>query len=267
MEKIAIVGMGFMGSAVARALRRSRPEIKLAMVEKDPAARDSASRDLGVLDYSSTPEDIWEWAELVVLAFKPQDIEAARESLFPKGVKKHSRPVVSILAGTPIRTISDLFGTGQVTRMMPNLAADLGKSVVGVSFAPPMDEAARRAVLGTFAGLGTLLEIPERSMAAITGLCGSGIAFVFEFINALALGGVEQGLPYSQALPAALDVVESAALLLRESGVHPEEMVSRVCSPAGTTIAGVRELAEGRLKATVMRAVNAAAMRSRELEG
>lgn len=266
MEKIAIAGMGFMGSALARALRRSRKDIQIAMVEKDPAARDAAARDLGVIDYSSTPGEIWTWADLVVLAFKPRDIETARETLFSGEVKAASVPVLSVLAGTPVRRIEEALATNQVVRMMPNLAADIGKSVAGVSFSPAVSPATRRAVLETFSGLGTLLEIPEHSMAALTGLCGSGIAYVFEFIDALALGGVREGLPYGQALRAALEVVESAALLLRASEVHPREMVSRVCSPGGTTIEGIRALAEGGLTATVMEAVSAAAARSRELE-
>lgn len=267
MDKIAIIGFGFMGSAVARALRNGNQQISLAVVEKDPALRDSAARELGALDYSSTPGEIWEWADLVVLAFKPQDRESAAASVLSGSRGSASRPLVSILAGTSIATIKDLFGTDQVVRMMPSLAADIGKSVTGVSFSPSLPAPLRSEIMTIFSGLGTLLEVPESSMAAITGVSGSGIAFVFEFINALALGGVQQGLPYRQALRAAQDVVESAALLLRDNSVHPEEMVSRVCSPGGTTIAGIKALADGAFRATVMDAVNAAAQRSRDLEG
>lgn len=149
---------------------------------------------------------------------------------------------------------------------MPNLAADIGKAVVGVAFGPGVQHVTRQAFLTTFSGLGTLLEVPEERIAAITGVSGSGVAFTFRFIHALALGGVHQGLPYHQSLTAARDVVESAALLLRDNGIHPEEMVSRVCSPGGTTIEGIRMLAAKGMEDAVISAVAAAADRSRELE-
>ena len=271
MDKIAVIGMGFMGSAVAGALRRSHASIELAIVEKDAARRDTVVRELGAIDFSTDPQTIWDWADLVVLAMKPQDLETAAELTLPEKAGTEgvpgTVPIVSVLAGTSIATISKVFRTPLVVRMMPNLAADIGKAVVGVTTAPDISPTLKTSILKTFARLGTLIEIPESNMAAITGLAGSGIAFVFEFTHALALGGVAEGLPYPRALEAACDVVESAAMLLRENGVHPEEMVSRVCSPAGTTIAGVKALARGGMRAVVMDAVGAAAARSRDLEG
>lgn len=267
MKKIVIVGTGFMGSAVAEALRNSGEVIELGIVEKNREARSTALDNLGCRDFSSNPGEIWRWADLVVLAFKPQDLQSAIESLLPDaGGMPQGTTIVSVLAGTSIATLSGLLGTDQVVRMMPNLAARIGKSVVGVSFSSGLDDSVRESVLRTFAPLGALLEIPERSMAAVTGVAGSGVAFVFEFIDALALGGVEQGLPYVQALDAALQVVESAAVLLRQTGTNPEEMVRRVCSPGGTTIAGIKALAREGLRTAVMEAVGAAASRSRELE-
>lgn len=266
MEKIGIVGIGFMGSAIARALKSSGEPRKLAVVEKAPARRDWAVREFGALDYSATPEKLREWADLVVLAVKPQDLVVTASSIRETGKRSAvDAPVLSVLAGTSIARIADLLGTDQVIRIMPNLAADIGKAVAGVSVSPTLSGETRQAVLKAFSGLGTLIEIPEDNMAAITALSGSGIAFVCEFIEAMTLGAVKQGLPYPQALDAARDVVESAALLLRETGMQPREIVSRVCSPAGTTIAGMHALARGGLQAIVMDALEASADRSREL--
>jgi pyrroline-5-carboxylate reductase len=271
MKRIGIIGFGFMGSSVARALLTREPLTELGVVEKDPARREAASRDMGAQDFSHDPRGLWGWADVIVLAVKPQELrlvsEAVRTTERSAGEELNDRPIVSILAGTPIATVSTAFQTDQVIRMMPNLAADIGKAVVGVAFASTVRSAIRESFLALFSGLGTLLEVPEERIAAITGISGSGIAFTFRFIHALALGGVHQGLPYQQSLTAARDVVESAALLLRESEIHPEEMVSRVCSPGGTTIEGIRALAAGAMEDAVISAVAAAACRSRELEG
>ena len=108
--------------------------------------------------------------------------------------------------------------------------------------------------------------IPEKLMAAITGLSGSGIAFVFHFVHALALGGVREGFPYPQALEHALDTIDGATALLRSTGDHPIAFESRVCSPAGTTIEGVKALEKGGFTDAVLEAVSASARRAHELE-
>jgi pyrroline-5-carboxylate reductase len=103
-------------------------------------------------------------------------------------------------------------------------------------------------------------------MPAVTGVSGSGIAYVFEFINALAMGGVRTGLPYATALNMSIDVLEGAVATLRDNKLHPTEMISRVCSPAGSTVEGILELEQAGFQAIVMKAVSRAAERSRELE-
>ncbi len=273
MNKIALIGAGFMGSAVARALRQTDPSITIGVVEKDDTRRNTAITELGARDFSADPAEVVSWADLVVLAIKPQDLESAAAALFAgarftdRSGSESTTPFVSILAGTSLDTLESVLRTDRLIRLMPNLAAEIGKSVTGVTVGSGITDTQRDSILRLLEGVGTLVDIPESRMAAITALSGSGIAFVFEFIDAMAMGAVLEGIPYNQALPAALDVVESAALLLRENGVHPEEMVSRVCSPSGTTVTGIRALARGRMRATVIDALGAAAERSRELEG
>jgi pyrroline-5-carboxylate reductase len=101
----------------------------------------------------------------------------------------------------------------------------------------------------------------------ITGLSGSGIAFAFAFIHALAMGGVKTGLGYAQACDVAIQVVEGAAAVLRGTKDTPANLIAKVCSPAGTTIAGIEALEEAAFTAAVMRAVEEAAARADELEG
>lgn len=264
MRNIGIIGTGFMGSAVMRSILKEHPETQFGMIEKDGSRRDYATRELGVLDFSTEPAELFGFAELIILAIKPQDLDAFSESIGPVGRKSL---VLSMLAGTTIDRVGSAIGTRRVIRIMPNLAADIGKAVTGLSFSTEVTADTRAAIRELLRGIGTLIEVPETLLSAVTGISGSGIAFALEFINALALGGVEQGIPYSDALRAARDVVESAALLLGSTDDHPEAIVSRVCSPGGTTIRGIRALSEGTMTATVMAAVEAATNRSRELEG
>lgn len=109
------------------------------------------------------------------------------------------------------------------------------------------------------------MEIPEKLMAAMTGISGSGIAWVFEFAHAMALGGVASGFDYRTALSIAVATLESAAAMMKD-GTHPEELASRVISPAGTTIQGIRALAQGGFAASVMGAVEAATRKAGEME-
>lgn len=262
MKRILVVGTGFMGSAVARAIQRADGSVEVGIVEKNPDRRRQAVDQLHARDFSDSISGGTNWAELVVLAVKPQDAAAVAPAL--SGVSA-TTPLLSVLAGTPISRIAELTGAAMVVRIMPNLAVAIGKAVTGISFSDSVDDALRGDVVRLLGGMGTLVEVREELMHAVTGTSGSGIAFGFAFVEALAMAGVEQGIPWSQALVMATDVVESAALLLREEAVHPAELVSRVCSPGGTTIAGVRALEEGGFTAAVMDAVRAAADRSRTL--
>ena len=123
----------------------------------------------------------------------------------------------------------------------------------------------REDALVLAAALGTALEIPEKLMSAMTGVSGSGLAFVFQFVHAMAQGGVAAGFDYQTALAVAVAGLEGAASLLKD-GAHPMELASRVTSPAGTTIQGVRALEKGGFTAAVMEAVEAAARKATEFE-
>ena len=263
MQMIGVIGTGFMGSSLATAIRTRHPELPIGIVEKDEARRTAALERLNATDYTGRPGALFSDADIVVVAIKPQDLDTLADVV---GSRAGGTTLISVLAGTTTGRIATAFPGAEVVRIMPNLAAEIGRAVIGISFPPDMDEAARRVIRELLSGAGSLVEVPEHLISTVTGLSGSGIAFVFEFIDALAMGAVAEGLPYAKALPAAIDVVSSAAEVLMHQGVHPQEMVSRVCSPAGTTIAGIRALHEGGFRSAVMDAVERAADRSRELE-
>jgi pyrroline-5-carboxylate reductase len=252
-----------MGEAIVGGLKARNPELELGVVEVSEERRKAAIAAHGARDFTESLAHLVSFADVVVLAIKPQDVGPMVERLAPISGELN---LVSILAGTKLSTFTDKLSTTNIARFMPSLAAKVGKAVVGVSFAEGAEDDFRDATLEVARAMGTPQEVPEKLMSAITGVSGSGIAFTFEFIHSLALGATRSGLPYPQALEAALDVLEGATALIRETGEHPVSLASRVASPAGTTVEGLTALEEGGFSAAVIDAVSRAATRASELE-
>ena len=176
------------------------------------------------------------------------------------------------MAGVTVSRIQQMLGIKQIARCMPNLAARYGMAAIALCFHPESTELFRVAARSIVAALGTRYEMPERLFAAHIGVSGSAIAYLFQCVHALALGGVRAGLPYAMALDIAVRTLEGAAAALRSgaaTGNHianPIELLSQVASPGGTTIEGIVALAEGHFDATIIDAVTRAAERAQELE-
>jgi len=264
VKRIGIIGFGNMGEAMAAGLQHSFPQTALAVCEKSDKRRHVATTEYGCLDCGYSVSRLAEESDLIILAVKPHDLTALFSG---SGKELKPRPIISVLAGTPIARIREAAPGNEFARFMPSLAARVGKAVVGVCFAADAGDEFRATCLEIAGAIGTPQEIPERLMSAITGASGSGIAFVFSFIHAMAMGGTKAGIPYPQSLAIALDVLEGATAVLKQTGEHPVSMLSKVCSPAGTTIEGVQALEEGAFTAIVMEAVERAAGRAAELEG
>lgn len=204
-------------------------------------------------------------AEVVMLAVKPQVLDKVIAQLNEtNSVKSHSL-IVSILAGVPLARLEAAFPKNPVIRTMPNTPATVGAGMSaiapGQNVTPEHLKTARRI----FEAVGEVVDIPENLMDAVTGLSGSGPAFVALFIEALADGGVKAGLPRAIASQLALQTVLGAAQLLQDSQLHPAQLKDRVTSPGGTTIAGVAALEEKGFRSAAISAVYAAYQRSREL--
>ncbi len=261
MKTVGIVGYGNMGSSIVVGLRRVAPHTRFVVIEKNAERREEAQA--AGAELFEAYDDFFRESEIAVLAIKPQDIRAfARDAAeYCAGSR-----IVSILAGTSIETIATALGTPTVCRMMPSLAAEIGAAVVGIAFRDGTDTVFREDALMIAGAIGTAFELPERLIAAVTGVSGSGIAFMFQFLHALALGGTRAGLDYPTALAMAETVADGAVALLRKHDRTPSDFITRVASPAGTTIDGLRELENGRFTATVMDAVVAAARRAEQLE-
>jgi len=261
MKRVGIIGFGTMGEAFAACIARKLPQLSLVAHDAKKDRREAAARHHG-LAVAATAAEVLRESDLTILAIKPQDLAAFADEL--KGAAR-KKALVSILAGRTIQVIADSLGTDQVARFMPNLAAIKGASMVGISFHPEAGSQLREDARAIAAALGTGLEIPEKLMGAMTGVSGSGLAFVFQFVHGLALGGVAAGFDYRAALAVAVSTLEGAASLLKDGG-HPIELASRVTSPAGTTIQGLRALERAGFTAAVMEAVEAAARKANEFE-
>lgn len=268
MENIGIIGFGNMGEAFAAGLKGISPDMRLGVFEKVPSRVAAAKERFGAEDYTASLEKLLAFADVVILAVKPQDVLGVLKELSPLS---GNRKFLSIVAGKTIDFYRKHLDTPYIARLMPNLAAMYQKAAVGVSFPDSSDTGGlasfRREVLALAGALGEPLEIPERLMPMMTGLSGSGIAFVFSFVHALAMGGVKTGLGYDKALGVALKVVEGAVEVMRKTGENPGALIAKVASPAGTTIAGLQALEEAAFTASVMRAVEEASLRAEELEG
>ena len=261
MKSIGIVGYGIMGEAFAVGFLRKLPKVSLLVHDVKQERRDAAKRERGI-SVAASASEVLQGSDLSVLSIKPQDFAGFAADV--KGAAR-GRPVITILAGRRIEAVAESLGTDQVARFMPTLAALKGASMVGVSFHPQAGAAMREDALSLAAALGTALEIPESLMSAMTGVSGSGLAFVLQFVHGMAQGGVAAGFDYKTALAVAVAGLEGAASLLKD-GAHPMELASRVTSPAGTTIQGVRALEKAGFTAAVMEAVEAAARKAAEFE-
>lgn len=262
MKHIGIMGFGNMGEVFAVGLRRQKPDISIGIMEKEAEKAVLAEKTYGITRFLS-PDEFFRFADLTILAVKPQDIPAVSKEV---GNASYKRRIISIAAGTSIASIRNSFSTDEVVRFMPNLAAKVLQSVVGVSYGDTISEEFRRDALEIASAVGIPYELPEKLLSAVTGLSGSGIAYVFAFFHALALGGTKSGLRYNVALDIALKTVQGAVAVVAESNEHPISLLSKVISPAGTTIEGLQALEEGGFTATVMEAVENAARRAGELE-
>ena len=251
-----------MGEAFAAGLARKLPSAAIVVYDVKRERVEAAARPQKLTVARSAPE-VLEDSDITILCVKPQDFPALGVEL--QGAAR-GRRIISILAGRRIQAIAEGLGTDQVARFMPSLAAVKGASLVGVSFHPAATPQMRDDSLTIAGALGAPLEIEEKLMSAMTGVSGSGLAYVFSFVHAMALGGVAAGFDYTTALSVAVAGLEGAVSLLKD-GTHPLELASRVTSPAGTTIEGVKALERGGFTAAVMEAVEAAARRATQLEG
>ncbi len=257
--KLLIFGCGNMGGAMLRGWIAAgvAPE---RFVVVDPASPELPE---GVALYRSKVE-VEETFGAILLGIKPQMLSSLAPDIVP--LLARGALVVSILAGSPTVALSSYFTGARIVRLMPNLAAAIGKSPLGL-FSADLDDAARSDIETLLSGLGTPIWLEdEAQMDAVTALAGSGPAFVYRFIDALTHGGAAMGLPPTVAARMALAMAEGAVALAAASPESPANLAARVTSAGGTTAAGLAVLDhENALQGLIEETLRAARDRGAEL--
>lgn len=265
MKKYGFIGCGNMGSALIRAVSKTVQTSEIFVSDKDASKPKALSDELGV-NISDT-RFVAEECDCIFVGVKPQMLSELFSEIGGTLSKRKNRFIlITMAAGISVKKLSELIGAEYpIIRIMPNIPVACGEGMILYS----ANELVTRNELDEFICLmnkaGRLAELDEKLIDAGSAISGCGPAFVSMFIEALADGGVSCGLPRDKAVLLASQTLLGTAKMIVETGIHPEEMKDAVCSPAGTTIAGVGELENRAFRAAVQNAIIAAYERSLEL--
>ena len=266
--KLGIIGGGVMGEALLSRLiaQKIYQPAEVVVSEKSPQRRDFLNQHYGI-QVTKDNQEVALNTSIFLLAVKPQVFEEIAAELAAGLSRVAGSPplVISILAGVALRQLEAALPQLPVIRAMPNTLATVGAGITAISLGSHAQESDQKIAQQLFSAVGEVVEVPETLMDAVTGLSGSGPAYVALMVEALADGGVAAGLPRAIATQLALATVRGTGQLLQETKMHPAELKDRVTSPGGTTIAGVTQLERAGFRAALIAAVVAAAKRSQEL--
>ena len=274
---LSCVGTGNMGGALMKAAAAAIGGARIGVTDVDPGKAVAFAAEIGAVVYGSN-EEAARGGRFLVLAVKPQVLPFVLDGLAPTlaelAGKGDSPILVSIVAGASIASIrarlaaaspASPFDKQPIIRLMPNTPALVAKGVIALSAGTEVGTEDVSALERVLAAAGIVDRLDEKLMDAVTALSASGPAFAYIFIEALADAGVRAGLPRDKALRYAARTVLGAAAMVEETGQHPAALKDAVCSPGGTTIAGVAALEDRGFRAAAMAAVDAAWRRAKEL--
>jgi pyrroline-5-carboxylate reductase len=263
--RVGFVGGGAMAEALAGGLLAAGvPRGRIGAADPDPARRKRLTEELGIATWADNADAVAD-RDVVVIAVKPRLVEAALAGL---DARRALAPLwISIAAGVPLaRLAAAIAPDARIVRAMPNTPALVRAGATAICGNPRAERADLALATALFESVGTCWTAPDESLLdAVTGLSGSGPAYVFVFLEALAEAGARVGLPRDAAARLAAQTLLGAARLVSETGRPPAELRAQVTSPGGTTVAGLERLEAGGLRAAVYDAVAAATARSREL--
>ena len=265
LNTIGFLGCGNMGGAIARAVCKATDPQNVWLANRTAAKAEALAAELGC--NTTINDEVAGRCDLIFLAVKPQMMEGVPSELAP--ALGEGQAVVSIAAGLTCGTLRGWLAGAQgrpaLLRVMPNTPAAIGKGMLALCAEAGTAEEYLAGVEDLLAPAGRVERIAEGQMDAFSAVAGCGPAFVYPFIEALADGGVKVGLPRGQAVTYAAQMVLGAAAMVLESGKHPGQLKDEVCSPGGSTIAGVAALEERGFRSAAIQAVEAAFRRNQEL--
>lgn len=263
-KKIGFIGTGKMGEALIRGILHAErvPSHNIYASDVDFTKLQSLEKELKINICKDNCDAVLN-SDVIIIAVKPQIVKGVLNDI-KNSIK--DQIIISIAAGVPIETFESALPRGaKIVRVMPNIAATVKEAASAISpgNAISVEEAAIADEI--FNSIGRTVILPEHLMDAVTGLSGSGPAYVFMIIEALADGGVHEGLDRRTAKLLAAQTVLGAAKMVLEDGAHTGELRDMVTSPGGTTIRGIRVMEERGVRVAMMNAVIAACERSKEL--
>lgn len=262
---IGFLGAGKMATALAKGFIRAGLVTPKEVIASDinEAAGAAFAKQTGAKTTAANAE-VAKFGSVLILAVKPDQVAGALAEIRDGLTEKQL--VVSIAAGVTLAKLEAGLGSGaRVIRVMPNTPALVGSSATAFALGKAATVADAEIATKLFSAVGVAFQVKESLLDAVTGLSGSGPAYVYLFIEALSDGGVAAGLPRDIATKLAAQTVLGAAQMVLETGQHPGALKDMVTSPGGTTIEGLHELEKGKLRGTVMSAVRAAADKSKKL--
>ena len=268
-KKIGFIGGGNMAEAMIKGLlSASFIEAKNVFVsEPSEAKRDTLHAEYKI-KVSADNRELVKKCDIIILAVKPQIVQKVLRDI--ASLVGRDKLVISIAAGVPIAIMDDVLRGGKnkkfsIVRTMPNTPALVQEGVTAIASGEHVRKIDVKIAHRIFEAVGRTVDVEEDQLDAVTGLSGSGPAYIFMMIEALSDAGVKMGLSREVANTLTIQTVLGSAKLARESGKHPGELKDMVTSPAGTTISGLHALEEGSFHTTLMNAVEDATLRSREL--
>jgi pyrroline-5-carboxylate reductase len=262
---VGFLGAGKMANALAKGFVRAEIVFPREIMASDIAniARNIFAKQTGAKT-SSKNSDIAKFANVLILATKPDQVATALGEISDAFTKNHL--LISIAAGVTLSRLENLLpAAARVIRVMPNTPALVGEAASAFALGKNATAADAELAKKLLSAVGVALQVKENLLDAVTGLSGSGPAYVYQFIEALSDGGVAAGLPRDIATKLAAQTVLGAAKMVLETGQHPGALKDQVTSPGGTTIEGLHALEKGKLRATVISAVRAATEKSKKL--
>lgn len=264
MNKIGFIGAGNMAEAIIGGILKNNickgKDIVSFEVSEE---RIEYMKKKYSIQFSETENGVFQEADIVFIAVKPQVFPILKKNgigLAYKGT------VISIMAGIDRENILSAFPEAEVVRTMPNVPALVGEGITGICFSGTISENNKEKVVSLLESIGKTLVLEEKNIDALTGLSGSGPAFVFQFAEALADGGVYCGLSRKDAYLLAAQTILGSAKMILETGKHPGELKDSVTSPGGTTIEGIKTLEQRGFRNAVMDAVISSCKKSKELK-
>lgn len=264
-KKMVLIGGGNMGTALLRGILKAGLTARenMTVVDVQKSKLEALNKDYGV-PVTTQSSDAVKGADVVILAVKPGILHDAIDGF--RDVVTPEQLFISIIAGVESTHIRDRIGKGNpVIRAMPNIAATVEASASAIAGCPPTSEDQLRFAEEIFGAVGEVVRVDEEHLDAVTGLSGSGPAYIYMVIEALCDGGVKMGLARDVAMKLAIQTVFGASKLVKDTGQHPTTLKDQVTTPGGTTIAAVHELEERGLRATLISAVATATERSKAL--